>query len=103
MRTLTFQQFAAIYSETLEEVISFWNPAMQQELATHCVDWTPENFDFENYLRCSLKRYHLAYRAIAARVMRRVARGLVGAPSAKSEGGAPVCRGRPPASRRSSA
>jgi len=58
---ISFQKFSATYEEALKEVMRNWSPILQDELAVHNIGWGPDNFDFNNYLRCSVKRYYQVY------------------------------------------
>ncbi len=65
MTTLSFQQFDLIYQESVNTVFQHWTREMQEELATHCHSWSPESFDFRNYLEVSSIRFFKAYRSFA--------------------------------------
>ncbi len=58
---VSFHKFSATYEEALREVMGNWSPVLQDELAVHNIGWGSDNFDFNNYLRCSVKRYYQIY------------------------------------------
>ena len=57
------REFDRVYHGAVDEVYQHWTPDMQARLAAHCKPWAA--FDFCNYLKCSSKRFYLAYRRIA--------------------------------------
>ncbi len=63
----TFQQFDAIYQQSVEIVFAHWTEQMQVELAEHCHAWGPGIHDFRNYLEVSSIRFYKAYSAFADR------------------------------------
>lgn len=60
-----FSDFDARYRRRLEEVVAYWNPEMQEEVASHCAGWHPKHFDFRAYLSRSSIRFYHAYLALA--------------------------------------
>ncbi|HEV2473110.1 MAG TPA: class I SAM-dependent methyltransferase [Chthonomonadales bacterium] len=61
------KEFTAAYQESVAQVVRFWTPEMQTEIASHNIAWAPGKFDFHAYLRASVQRYHRAYSALAGR------------------------------------
>ncbi|OAD23431.1 hypothetical protein THIOM_000739, partial [Candidatus Thiomargarita nelsonii] len=59
----TLREFDEIYQATVTNVMRYWTPAMQAEIAKHCYDWG--RFDFNNYLRRSSIRFYKAYQSFA--------------------------------------
>lgn len=62
---LSFQEFDAIYQESVRVVFEHWTTEMQAELAAHCHAWGPGLYDFKNYLQVSSIRFYKAYRSFA--------------------------------------
>ena len=67
MSPIPYEQFAETYRQAVTDVLAWWTPEMQAELAAHCRGWAPDRFDFGAYLRASTPRYWRPYRAIAER------------------------------------
>jgi len=65
MKIISFKEFNRIYQETVKSVYQYWTPEMQHELSTHCYSWSPDCFDFRNYLEVSVIRYYRAYHSFA--------------------------------------
>ena len=64
MHVVSFKEFEQVYLRSVEEVISFWSPAMQDSIARHCAPW--KGFDFPAYLRLSSLRFYRIYSMILA-------------------------------------
>ena len=62
---ISFQNFDAIYQDSVRMVFEHWTEQMQTELAAHCHAWGPGLSDFRNYLEVSSLRFYKAYCAIA--------------------------------------
>jgi 2-polyprenyl-3-methyl-5-hydroxy-6-metoxy-1,4-benzoquinol methylase len=62
--SISFDHFDSEYQTVVAEVFRNWSPAVQSELARHCVSWAPEKFDFRNYLSRSSIRFFKAYGAM---------------------------------------
>ena len=65
-RALQASSFERAYLSAVEDVLrtSRWSPELQREFSRHCVGWSPERFDFGEYLRKSLRRYQIAIAAM---------------------------------------
>lgn len=66
MKSVSEKEFQALYRDTVKEVFGYWTPEMQAEIASHCHGWSPGLFDFKVYLEASWRRFHRAYRTLAA-------------------------------------
>ncbi len=62
--TTNRERFRQIYLECVNDVLRFWTPSMQAEIARHNVGWKKERTDFAGYLRHSELRYWLAFDVI---------------------------------------
>ena len=56
------ERFRRTYLESVEDILRFWTPQMQAEIARHNRGW--RNLDFAGYLRQSEIRYQVATRAL---------------------------------------
>lgn len=65
MAPLPFDQFQTIYQAAVSEIYSFWTADMQAAISRHCVGWSRERFDFQNYLKASVTRCYVAYERLA--------------------------------------
>jgi 2-polyprenyl-3-methyl-5-hydroxy-6-metoxy-1,4-benzoquinol methylase len=61
MKPISFARFDKLYQSEAARVLACWTPQMQNEIAAHCHGWRVEAFDFAAYLRCSAKRFYVAY------------------------------------------
>lgn len=66
MSTVPYEEFTALYADSVKRVYAHWTPAMQDTLARHCRSWASDNFDFQEYLKQSIKRFYLAYTQLAS-------------------------------------
>lgn len=67
MLTVDVSTFREAYSRSVEDVLRFWNPRMQECIAVHNRGWAADAYDFANYLRGSDIRYWSAFKALATR------------------------------------
>lgn len=58
------ERFRATYLRSVSEVVAFWTPAMQEEIARHNQGWRVGVTDFGGYLRNSELRFWNAYEAL---------------------------------------
>lgn len=65
-QALQASKFKHAYLSAVADVLrkSRWSPELQREFSRHCVGWSPERFDFGEYLRKSLRRYQIAIAAM---------------------------------------
>jgi len=65
-QALQSSDFERAYLSAVEDILktSRWSPELQREFSRHCVGWSPERFDFGEYLRKSLRRYQVAIAAL---------------------------------------
>lgn len=66
MKPLSFNDFNAVYQDSVQVVLKHWTTEMQSEVAVHCYGWSPGLFDFTNYLQASAVRFYRAYSSFAA-------------------------------------
>ena len=64
MIPLSYAEFTKLYLAELSEALAFLTPQMQEAMARHNRGWAVDSMDFEQYLRASAKRFHLAYLAL---------------------------------------
>jgi 2-polyprenyl-3-methyl-5-hydroxy-6-metoxy-1,4-benzoquinol methylase len=62
MKPRSEEEFLRAYNGAVDDVLKYVNPAMQSDVARHNLGWSGEQYDFENYLRRSDRRYLAAYR-----------------------------------------
>jgi len=65
--TVNRKVFQRIYNQSVEDVMHYWTIPMQREISAHNVCWSPERFDFKDYLLHSELRYWLALREIISK------------------------------------
>lgn len=58
----SFKEFQEIYNKHLDKIYSFWTAEMQANIAKHNLSWA--DYNFEDYLRKSSKRFYIAYKNI---------------------------------------
>ena len=58
------KRFHVIYLRAVKDILDFWTPAMQEEIARHCYPWRHGATDFKNYLFASERRYAIAYSSL---------------------------------------
>ncbi|MBA3806438.1 MAG: class I SAM-dependent methyltransferase [Acidobacteria bacterium] len=63
MKPLSWQAFNEVYQASVRRVLEHWTTQMQWEIASHCRGWSPDRFDFRDYLEASSVRFYRAYRA----------------------------------------
>ncbi|MDC1311131.1 class I SAM-dependent methyltransferase [Burkholderiales bacterium] len=61
------QQFRQIYMRSVEDVMRFWTPHMQEEISRHNAGWRTGSTDFEGYLKHSELRCWTAFDMLASR------------------------------------
>lgn len=61
---ISFNNFNQVYQSVVSEIIKIWTPQMQNEISFHNIEWNPEHYCFENYLRKSVVRYYIVYNHI---------------------------------------
>jgi 2-polyprenyl-3-methyl-5-hydroxy-6-metoxy-1,4-benzoquinol methylase len=54
---ITKELFRTIYSQAVTEVMQFWSPTIQQEIALHNTGWSPDKTNTPDYLQASWVRY----------------------------------------------
>lgn len=57
-------QFSEVYRRSIEDILRFWTPEMQAEIAKHCYPWRLGATDFRAYLIASETRFWIAYRSL---------------------------------------
>lgn len=64
-KPLAWRDFNEAYQSSVRAVFEHWNTEMQSEIALHCRGWSPDRFDFRNYLDASAVRFYKAYLTFA--------------------------------------
>lgn len=59
--TVNRQRFQEIYQRSVDDVLRFWTPEMQAEIARHNVGWRKEHTNFAGYLKNSELRCWIAF------------------------------------------
>lgn len=69
---IAFPEFEAVYREAVEQVLRYYTPDMQKEMARHNVGWSSERTDFRSYLHRSAIRFYIASCALLSRNVRSI-------------------------------